>query len=165
MASILTVSRIFLSFPVVFLVLAEEYTAALVLFILGALTDWFDGNLARKNAAVSDFGKLLDPFADKVFVLLPLIALVDTGRVSSVPVILLTFRELSISFLRSLSVERGYYMEASFLGKLKAFSEFVAVALLLGGVELGLYVLFLAVVLAYVSALDYLRRFASYTAP
>jgi len=163
MASILTLLRLLLSFPVAFLVLAEEYTLAFFFFLLGAITDWFDGNIARRNGDVSDFGKLLDPFADKVFVLLPLIALVDTGKVSSVPVILLTFRELSISFLRSLSVEKGYYMEASFLGKLKAFLEFVAVALILAGVGWGFYVLIGAVVLAYLSALDYLRKFVGHT--
>ncbi|HIQ48425.1 MAG TPA: CDP-diacylglycerol--glycerol-3-phosphate 3-phosphatidyltransferase, partial [Aquifex aeolicus] len=131
MEHLLTLTRIILSFPVVGLILTRQYEIAFVLYIIGALTDWFDGNLARKNNRVSNFGKLLDPYADKVFVILPLIALVDANRVDGLWVILLTFRELSISFLRSLAVEKGVYMEASLLGKIKALLEFIAVSLLL----------------------------------
>ncbi|GAB6065528.1 CDP-diacylglycerol--glycerol-3-phosphate 3-phosphatidyltransferase [Aquifex pyrophilus] len=164
MENLLTFSRILLTFPVVFLILSENYELALTFYILGALTDWFDGNLARKNKKVSNIGKLLDPYADKVFVLLPLIALVETGKVKAIWVILLTFRELSISFLRSLAVEKGVYMEASLLGKLKAFFEFVSVILILAGVELGNELLILSVILAYLSAFEYIKSFKRLTA-
>ena len=157
MEHLLTLTRIILSFPVVGLILTRQYEIAFVLYIIGALTDWFDGNLARKNNRVSNFGKLLDPYADKVFVILPLIALVDANRVDGLWVILLTFRELSISFLRSLAVEKGVYMEASLLGKIKALLEFIAVSLLLLGNPLGEYILILSIVFAYLSAYQYLK--------
>jgi len=157
MEHLLTLTRIILSFPVVGLILTRQYEIAFVLYIIGALTDWFDGNLARKNNRVSNFGKLLDPYADKVFVILPLIALVDANRVDGLWVILLTFRELSISFLRSLAVEKGVYMEASLLGKIKALLEFIAVSLLLLGNPVGEYILILSIVFAYLSAYQYLK--------
>ncbi len=164
MENLLTLSRIILTFPVVLFILSGNYYLALFLYILGALTDWFDGNIARKNRKISNTGKLFDPYADKVFVLLPLIALVETGRVKSIWVILLTFRELSISFLRSLAVERGIYMEASLLGKLKAFFEFLSVILILAGFEFGNKLLILSVILAYLSALEYVKNFRKLSA-
>lgn len=159
MENFLSFFRILITFPVVFLILEKEFFLAFWLYLVGALTDWFDGNLARKNKRVSNFGKLLDPYADKVFVLLPLIALVEVKKVKAIWVILLTFRELSISFFRSVMVEKGIYMEASFTGKLKAFLEFSAISLILLGVELGNYLLILAVIFAYISAFGYLKRF------
>ncbi|RUM28889.1 MAG: CDP-diacylglycerol--glycerol-3-phosphate 3-phosphatidyltransferase [Aquifex sp.] len=159
MEHLLTLTRIVLSFPIVGLILTRQYEAAFILYIIGALTDWFDGNLARKNNRVSNFGKLLDPYADKVFVILPLIALVDVNRVDGIWVILLTFRELSISFLRSLAVEKGVYMEASLLGKIKALLEFIAVSLLLLGSPVGEYILILSIIFAYLSAYQYLRSY------
>ncbi|NPA32771.1 MAG: CDP-diacylglycerol--glycerol-3-phosphate 3-phosphatidyltransferase [Aquificae bacterium] len=155
---LLTLTRVLLSFPVSFLILSENYTPAFFLYVLGALTDWFDGNIARRSGSSSELGKLLDPYADKVFVLLPLVALLDRERVGGLLVILLVFRELSISFLRSVAVERGVVLDASLLGKAKAFTEFVAVSLLITGSRLGEFVLALSVVLAYLSGIDYARR-------
>ncbi|RUM27859.1 MAG: CDP-diacylglycerol--glycerol-3-phosphate 3-phosphatidyltransferase, partial [Aquifex sp.] len=97
MENALSLFRVFVTFPVVFLILKEDFLAAFWVYLIGAVTDWFDGNLARRNKRVSSFGKLLDPYADKVFVLLPLIALIEVKKVNALWVILLTFRELSIS--------------------------------------------------------------------
>ena len=162
MVNYLTWLRVFLAFPVVFFILEREFTVALVLYLLGALTDWLDGNLARRNNTVNNFGKLLDPYADKVFVLLPLIALVEVSKVKAIWVILLTFRELSISFLRSLAVEKGFYMEASSLGKVKTFLEFFSISLILAGFKLGEVLLGISVVFAYASGIDYLSKYLNY---
>jgi len=159
MENALSFFRVLITFPVVFLILEREFFIAFWLYLIGALTDWFDGNLARKNRKVSNFGKLLDPYADKVFVLLPLIALIEVKKVNAIWVILLTFRELSISFFRSLMVEKGIYIEASFTGKIKAFLEFSAISLILLGLSAGNFVLMLAVIFAYISALGYLKKF------
>ena len=162
MGNYLTWLRVFITFPVVLLILKKEFTAALVLYLVGALTDWLDGNLARKNNAVNNFGKLLDPYADKVFVLLPLIALIEVGKVKAIWVILLTFRELSISFLRSLAVEKGFYMEASPMGKVKTFLEFLSISLILAGFRTGETILEISVVFAYISGFDYLNKYFNY---
>ncbi|WP_461829817.1 CDP-diacylglycerol--glycerol-3-phosphate 3-phosphatidyltransferase [Aquifex sp.] len=162
MVNYLTWFRVFVAFPVVFFILEGEFAVALALYLFGALTDWLDGNLARKNNEVNNFGKLLDPYADKVFVLLPLIALIEVGKVKAVWVILLTFRELSISFLRSLAVEKGFYMEASSLGKVKTFLEFLAISLILAGFKLGEVLLGISVVFAYISGFDYLNKYLNY---
>lgn len=162
MVNYLTWLRVFLAFVVAFFVLERKFGVALILSLVGALTDWLDGNLARKNNEVNNFGKLLDPYADKLLVLLPLIALVETGKVKAIWVILLTFRELSISFLRSLAVEKGFYMEASLLGKLKTLLEFLSVILILADLKLGEFLLGLSVVFAYISGFDYLNKYLNY---
>ncbi len=162
MVNYLTWFRVFITFPVVFFILRGDFFAALILYLIGALTDWLDGNLARRNGNESQFGKLLDPYADKVFVLLPLIALVEMGKVKALWVILLSFRELSISFLRSLAVEKGFYMESSPLGKVKTFLEFLGVSLILAGFKLGEIILGISVIFAYLSGLDYLKKYLNY---
>ncbi len=162
MVNYLTWFRVFLAFPVVFFILEREFIVALALYLLGTLTDWLDGSLARKNNEVNNFGKLLDPYADKVFVLLPLIALVEVEKIKAVWVILLTFRELSISFLRSLAVEKGFYMEASFLGKVKTFLEFISINFILAGFMFGEILLGISVIFAYISGFDYLNKYLNY---
>ncbi len=159
MANLITLLRLLLTFPIVFLIELELYLPALVLVILGAVSDWFDGNFARRENRVSELGKLLDPYVDKVFVLSILIAMLDKDFVEAPVVILILFRELSISFFRSLAVQKGLVIEASGLGKIKTFLEFVAIIGLLGGVPLSELILWLSVVFAYISAYDYIKRY------
>jgi CDP-diacylglycerol--glycerol-3-phosphate 3-phosphatidyltransferase len=104
-------------------------------------------------------GVLLDPFVDKVFVLSCLSAYLYLGQVSPYAFVLLLIRELYISFLRSLAVEKGYLMSASSLGKLKTFVEFTSLVLLALGSPLGTPMLWFSVLLAYLSALDYTLNF------
>jgi len=130
-----------------------------VLVVVGALTDLLDGRIARLNGDTSSLGKLLDPLADKIFILSSLIALIEVGKISSLPVILLMLRELSVSFVRSVAAGQGVVFEASTLGKFKTFLEFLAVALLLTDYAFGVHVLWVSVLVAYVSAYDYLRTY------
>jgi len=127
MANFMTSLRILLIVPIVVSILENRFGVALVLTVLGALTDLIDGRVARKQGGGNNLGKLLDPLADKVFVLSILTALVEVGRVSSVPVIFLMLREFSVSFLRSLSASQGSVFGASQLGKLKTLTEFLAI--------------------------------------
>ena len=159
MANVLTFSRILLTLPTVIAVINGQFTIALLLFLLGALTDLADGFLARVNGEVSNFGRFLDPLADKILVLSTLVALVDAGRVGSLPVILLLLRELSITFVRSALVGQGVAIEASLLGKFKTSLQFLAVALLLIEHPFGAYLLWTAVIVAYLSAYDYLKTY------
>jgi len=88
-----------------------------------------------------------------------MIALIEIDKVSSMPVILLLLRELSVSFVRSAAASQGVVFEASTLGKLKTSLEFLAVGLLLTNYPFGLHLLWASVLVAYVSAYDYLRSY------
>ncbi len=158
-ANILTFIRLVLSVPLALTIVNGYYTFALGIAVIGSLTDFIDGKLARKNGNGNGIGKVLDPLADKVFVISGLIALVDVERISSIPVILIVFREFLISFLRSILMSAGTLMGASFMSKLKTSLEFASIILILYNVNYGIYVLWSSVILAYISAFDYLRLY------
>jgi len=159
MANLMTLFRILITIPLVLALLREQYEVAFIFALAGALSDAADGKIARLNGEENSLGKLLDPLADKIFVLSTLIALVEVNRVGSFPVILLLLRELSISFLRSFAVSQGVIISASLLGKIKTFLEFSAVLLLILGAEAGSYLLWTAVAVAYISVYDYARNY------
>lgn len=159
MANYITLFRFLLTFLAVPSILNQHHKLALLLILLGALSDWLDGDTARRRNEVSKLGVLLDPFVDKVFVLSCLSAYLYLGQVSPYAFVLLLIRELYISFLRSFAVEKGYLMSASPLGKLKTFAEFTTLVLLALGSPLDTPVLWFSVLLAYLSALDYTLSF------
>jgi CDP-diacylglycerol--glycerol-3-phosphate 3-phosphatidyltransferase len=159
MANYITLLRFLLTFLAVPSILNQHHKLALLLILLGALSDWLDGDTARRRNEVSKLGVLLDPFVDKVFVLSCLSAYLYLGQVSPYAFVLLLIRELYISFLRSLAVEKGYLMSASSLGKLKTFVEFTSLVLLALGSPLSTPMLWFSVLLAYLSALDYTLNF------
>ncbi len=159
MANLMTLFRIIVTFPLVLAILKEEYQIAFLIALAGALSDAVDGKIARLNGEENSWGKLLDPLADKIFVLSALIALVDVGRISSFPVILLLLREFGISFLRGFAVSQGVVISASPLGKLKTFLEFSSVLLLIRGTGTGSYLLWVAIAVAYISVYDYVRTY------
>ncbi|NPA40904.1 MAG: CDP-alcohol phosphatidyltransferase family protein [Aquificae bacterium] len=159
MANFLTVLRIVIALPIAILILEEQYTPAVILTLLGALSDFADGIVARKQKEDGGFGKILDPLADKVFVLSILIALVEVGKVSSIPVILLTFRELSVSVLRGTATFQGNPFGASLLGKAKTSAEFTAILLIMMGHSWGVPLLWVSVGLAYISFYDYAKTY------
>ncbi|WP_457600293.1 CDP-alcohol phosphatidyltransferase family protein [Hydrogenivirga sp.] len=160
MANFMTLLRILLVVPITASILTDRFLMAFILTLVGALTDLLDGRIARRNGSGNDFGKLLDPLADKVFVLSILITLVEVGAVSSVPVILLLLREFSVSFIRSLSASQGEVFGASYLGKVKTLTEFLALMTIISGYyTLGAYVLWISVGVAYLSFYDYVKTY------
>ncbi len=159
MANYLTFFRIIIALPIAGLILTDQIWIALTLFIVASITDLLDGYVARSKGEEGNLGKLLDPFADKILVIATLIALVENGMVKALPVILITARELTISFLRSLATAHGVIMSASILGKIKAFLEFTAIILILGGLPFGSLALWSAVAFAYLSLYDYIREY------
>jgi CDP-diacylglycerol--glycerol-3-phosphate 3-phosphatidyltransferase len=162
----LTVARA-LSVPVV-VVLYEwnfpnhDYWAT-ALFIAAMSTDWFDGRIARRRGRTSSLGTLLDPVADKLLVLSVLITLIDQGVFPAWMVVAIVAREFLVSGLRLAALERGVVIAARDLGKLKTWSQAIAAAV--GGfAAAGLWsdtyawwALLVAVVLTWVSGLDYAR--------
>ena len=96
---------------------------ALAVFLLASFTDYLDGHLARKHGIVTNFGKFLDPVADKLLVLSTMIALCGQGRFPAWACIVILFRELAVDGLRLVAVEQGRVIAAGPLGKLKTTTQ------------------------------------------
>lgn len=141
----------------------NHFYYATVLFALAMTTDWFDGRIARASGHSSALGSLLDPIADKVLVLSTMIALVQYGLFPGWLVALIVAREFLVAGLRLAALERGVVMQARDLGKLKTWSQAVAVGL--GGLQAGgawsidiaLWAGVVALILTWLSGLDYAR--------
>ena len=178
--NLLTVSRIFLV-PLLVAVLLGRSTLeldagpvvltrdmiALGIFLCAALTDLLDGYIARRRRQVTTVGKLLDPIADKLLVSAALISLVELDRVAAWMVVLIVSREFAVSALRSLAQTEGVTIAASEIGKAKMVTQVTAVALLLLAPlssiveQAGYIALWLAVLIAIWSMVDYFRAFAA----
>ena len=142
-----------------------NYYAALV-FVIASVTDLLDGKLARKKNMVTNFGKLIDPIADKLLVCSALILLAAIGWVHPVLVLVLVGREFVISGFRALAAAEGKVLAASKLGKLKTVMQIVAIVtvLLRNGIfgdwviTLGLVFIWVSVALSIISCVDYFLK-------
>lgn len=124
-----------------FLGISVQNLIILAIFLLASFTDFLDGYLARKNNEVTNFGKFLDPIADKLLVLTALIMLVETGIIPAwIPIIVIA-REFLVSGIRMLAAGSGTVIAASMLGKIKTVSQMVAISLAL--IEVNPFMCFL----------------------
>lgn len=147
---------------------------AAAVFILISCTDWVDGYLARSRGEVTDFGKFMDPLADKILVAAALLALVELDVLPSWPVLIILVREFIVSGIRMIAATEGEVIAASWYGKAKTMLQIVAIVLFISkdslhfeafGLALSspLYVLswtvmVAALVLTIVSMVDYLAK-------
>ena len=136
---------------------------ALVIFVVASLTDLLDGHLARKHNLVTNFGKFMDPLADKLLVCSALICLVATGRLAAWMVIVIISREFIISGFRLIASDNGVVIAASYWGKFKTTFQMVMIVLLildLGGAfqTVEVIVTWIALILTVVSLIDYLIK-------
>lgn len=163
----LTILRaVMIPFFLVFLYMTPGWAkwAALGVFIAASLTDMLDGKIARKYNLVTNFGKFMDPLADKLLVCSALIALSDLGRIPAWIVIVIIARDFIISGFRLVAAEKGVVIAAGWSGKIKTTVQMIMVAVLiadLGGdavhiVELVL--IYLALALTIISLIDYLAH-------
>ena len=106
-------------------------TAAFVIFVVASLTDMADGAIARKYDLITNFGKFMDPLADKLLVCSAMIALSDMGRLPSWVVILVIAREFIISGFRLIAAERGIVIAANIFGKIKTVCQMFMVMFLI----------------------------------
>lgn len=130
----LTMTRIFLV-PIFMLFLLirvpyGQYIAAAI-FIIAASTDGLDGYIARKRKQVTNFGKLLDPLADKLLISAALISLVELKQISAWVAVIIIGREFFVTGLRAVAASEGVIIAASKLGKYKTISQIIAITLLL----------------------------------
>jgi len=137
------------------------------IFWLAAATDFLDGYLARRRGQVTRLGTLLDPIADKLLISAAFISLVQLGLAPAWMVVVVVGREFAVSGLRSIAAGRGIAIAASPLGKFKMLSQIVAISLLIFRFRFGelatvsTIALWLVVILAVISAVDYFWRFWS----
>jgi CDP-diacylglycerol--glycerol-3-phosphate 3-phosphatidyltransferase len=178
--NVLTVSRIFLV-PLLMVVLLTKFEGRLILgvrkelvgaaiFGIASLTDFLDGYLARRRKQVTTLGQVMDPLADKLLITAALVSLVQMDLTSAWIVAVILGREFAVTVLRSIAQARGVIIPASPLGKIKMTAEVIAVLMLiLVGADRdlvppffipGTIALWIAMVTAVVSGVDYYRRFA-----
>lgn len=149
-----------------------EYTdyIALAIFVIASLTDLADGKIARKYDLVTNFGKFMDPLADKLLVCAALIALTEMGRIPSWVVIIIISREFIISGFRLIASDNNVVIAASYWGKFKTTFQMVMICLMLvnngrflarNTAELQLVtqiVMWIALALTVISLIDYLVK-------
>jgi CDP-diacylglycerol--glycerol-3-phosphate 3-phosphatidyltransferase len=132
-------------------------------FCIAMTTDFFDGRLARRQGRTTSVGSLLDPIADKVLVLAVLVMLIEQGVAPAWMVAAIVVREVLVTGLRQAAIERGVVLAARDLGKLKTWAQAVAAAVAgfaaagAWGHSVAWWALLVAVVLTWVSGLDYAR--------
>src|SRR5512132_979277 len=172
----LTLVRMFLV-PLLVVVLLTEFEGRQILgvskevlgaaiFAIASVTDWLDGYLARRRRQITWLGQVLDPIADKLLTSAAFISLVQLGLAPAWMVTLIIGREFAITGLRSLAYTKGITIPASRLGKIKMASQVTAILLLILGwrpvpwlAPIGYAALWVVMVTAVISAIDYYRRF------
>ncbi len=126
----LTISRIILTFIFMFFLFLSGIwmkLVALIIFALASLTDYYDGLIARRNNCITNFGKLMDPIADKILILAAFLAFVELRLIPAWMVVIIISRELVITGLRLLLATKGKVVAAELAGKHKTVSQFFAI--------------------------------------
>ncbi|MCL2170227.1 MAG: CDP-diacylglycerol--glycerol-3-phosphate 3-phosphatidyltransferase [Defluviitaleaceae bacterium] len=169
----LTISRVFM---VPLFVLAihgagfgwyDIYTARLIavgIFALASLTDWLDGYLARKMNLTTDFGKFMDPLADKILVMAAMVYLLWLGDISPWVLVIVEGREFAIAGLRMLASQKGVVISAGFWGKIKTIVQMAMIIVVLPAIDhpvafiSGQILIYACVALSLISAIDYIYQ-------
>ncbi|MEY8516146.1 CDP-diacylglycerol--glycerol-3-phosphate 3-phosphatidyltransferase [Lachnospiraceae bacterium 29-84] len=165
----LTVLRVILVVPFVVCMLApglgeSGMYAAVALFVVASLTDFLDGKIARKYGLVTNFGKFMDPLADKLLVAAALICLTANGRLAAWISILIISREFIISGFRLVASDNGVVIAAGYWGKFKTTFQMVMIVMLIFDFDNGTYqvcadlVTYLALALTVISLVDYIVK-------
>ena len=164
----LTVARMILvPFLVVFLLTGWGGEAnrwiCLAIFVAASVTDWFDGHLARKYNLITNFGKFMDPLADKLLVCSAMICMIEVDKLPAWVVIIIIGREFIISGFRLIAAENGIVIAANYWGKFKTVSQMIMIILLMlnfGGIFTVLTQIFiwLSVALTIISLLTYIMQ-------
>lgn len=163
----LTMARVILiPFFVLFLLvpIAGDYSKyiALVIFIIASLTDLLDGKIARKYNLVTNFGKFMDPLADKLLVCSALICFIELDLLQAWIVLIIIAREFIISGFRLVASDNGVVIAASYWGKFKTTSQMIMIILLIAQIPgfdlLEQAFIYIALILTVVSLVDYLIK-------
>ena len=162
----LTVARILLVPVVVVALLSRQHGAwavAAIAFFLAASTDGLDGYLARARGSVTNFGKVMDPVADKLLIAAALVSLVSLGRLAAWVAVVIVAREFAVSGLRIAAGQQGTIISASSLGKAKTMSQvLIVLALILAPDPEAMWVLVLVYACVGITVISGLDYFLSY---
>jgi CDP-diacylglycerol--glycerol-3-phosphate 3-phosphatidyltransferase len=168
-ANRLTILRILLIVPFILILLwkSEKFSyrlIAFVIFAIASLTDFLDGYLARKFNLVTNFGKLMDPLADKILVISSLLIFVELKYVPAWMVIVIITRDFLINGIRSLAASKGKVLPAGMLGKIKTTTQMIAILLiiLLGANVYNFYIMLIPVFFTIISAVVYIIEGKNY---
>ncbi len=165
----LTVMRVILIPFFVFFLLVDPSNMtfkwiSLAIFIVASLTDMLDGKIARKYNLITDFGKFMDPLADKLLVCSAMIGLIELGRIPSWIVIIIIAREFVISGFRLIAADNGRVIAASYWGKFKTTFQMIMVILMIADIHhpwmyiLTQVIMWVALALTVISLVDYLVK-------
>jgi len=157
-ADFFTLSRLFFTPVLIFSVLKGWYIISGFVVILVIISDWLDGIIARKLKKVTKHGELLDPAVDKIFTISALAVFVEKHFISSFVIFLIVAREMIITWLRSVMVNKGIVVPASFSGKVKTSLQMAGIFLLaINQIFVGSILIWISIVVAYISAFEYLK--------
>ena len=136
---------------------------ALAIFAVASLTDMLDGKIARARGLVTNFGKFMDPLADKLLVCSAMICLIPSGKLAAWIVIIIIAREFIISGFRLVASDNGIVIAASYWGKFKTVSQMAMIIVLIadfGGVfdMIGTALIWISLILTIVSLVDYVAK-------
>jgi len=160
----LTIFRCILIVPFVILLLSGYDLIATIVFVIASLTDLLDGKIARKYNLVTNFGKFMDPLADKLLVCSALICLVEMGRLEAWIVCIIIAREFIISGFRLIASDNGIVIAASYWGKFKTTFQMIMVIVLMLNFQnnimmiLGRVLVWISLALTIISLVDYVAK-------
>lgn len=163
--NILTIIRMIFVPVVIVLLLYVSRIAACVVFVVASLTDWLDGYLARKNNEITNFGKFMDPLADKMLVTSALVCFVGLGWMPAWVAMIVIGRDLAVDGLRMVAASRNIVMAAGWSGKVKTAVTMVLIPVMLVFGEAGVGILtinnisaLIIVALNIISMVDYFKK-------
>lgn len=169
-ASKVTMVRVAL-IPIFFIVMLVDFPyhqwVSLAVFIIASVTDSIDGHIARKYDQVSDFGKFIDPLADKLLVIAAILIFVARGQMYSWAAMIIITREFAVTGLRLIAVENGVVIAAAWSGKIKTIVSLVGIcfmltpwhgAVLFAGVDIDLLVTVLMLITTVWSGIEYFAK-------
>jgi CDP-diacylglycerol--glycerol-3-phosphate 3-phosphatidyltransferase len=161
----LTIFRMILIIPFVVVMLWGTPTwdyLALAIFIIASLTDAVDGHIARKHHLITNFGKFMDPLADKLLVCAAMVALVAMGRIPAWIVIIILSREFFISGFRQVAADKGIVIAAGYWGKWKTVFQMVMICLMIANFSwlriVTDIIMWVALALTIISMIDYIVK-------
>jgi CDP-diacylglycerol--glycerol-3-phosphate 3-phosphatidyltransferase len=159
-ANLITLSRLAIIPFLIFTIEKDYYIISGILVLFAIFSDWLDGIIARRYNDVTQHGKLLDPAVDKIFTISLIGVFIEKGYINTYPLFLIVTREMLVTWIRSVMVSKGTVVPAYSLGKIKTTFQMLSIFLLaVKFITLGVVVLWISIVVSYISGFDYLKIF------
>lgn len=147
--------------------LLGAYPVALVLFIAASVTDYFDGKIARSQNLVTNFGKIMDPLADKILVYSALCLFIETDSIEAWMLIIILTREFIVAGMRTVAASEGRVLAAGMSGKIKTVLQMIAVIVMMAGLwfseitpifTVGYYIFIASLIMTIYSGCEYVYQ-------